>query len=213
LALLASLAAAAAARADLAPPPGTKVIDPRVGFEGVEQQAGYAFFLRCQRGDGNPFAAPTTWAEVKDGEAFTLPGSGRRIAALQLVAVPRKEVAKPFADDPKLPWLTDRTPDVLRADVDPPSTVGRAGDRDAPVTRYRVRIREDRLTVERVAEDTRRGAAPAGELVPVLESVRPVAEDTRRGAPALPPVLVAVGAASLAVIGLWLVRRRGPGRA
>jgi hypothetical protein len=183
------LLTAAAATADLPLPPDLKQVTPRVRFEGVDKLADYAFVLKYNSGNGNPLAAPPKYIDVKNAEPFEMPG-GRRIALVQLFAVPRAEAAKLRENDPTMAWLSDKTPGVLKADVQAPSTVAPAKATEVPVTTYRVSMAGDKLKVEMVKTEEKRGQGPTGRV----------------------GVAVAAGAAALALalLGLWFVRRRGP---
>src|SRR5262245_8610942 len=122
LALAGCLGAVAAATADVPLPSDKKYVTPRVRFLGVDQFADQAFFLKYNSGNGNPYAAPATVVEVKNAEPFEMRG-GRRIVAVQLFAVARAEAARLREQDPKMAWLSDKTPGVLKADLPAPSTV------------------------------------------------------------------------------------------
>src|SRR5437879_1760737 len=108
---------AAAASADLPPPPDLKAVDPRVRFDGVEKHADYAFVLRYQSGAGNPFAAPVTTVVLKNAETTLTLKMGRRTVNMHLLALDRKEFDKRRADDGSLKWLTDKTDGVMRANI------------------------------------------------------------------------------------------------
>jgi hypothetical protein len=175
-----------AATADVPLPSDLKYITPRVRFEGVDKEADYAFFLKYRAGNGNPFAAAPQVLEIKKTEPVEMAG-GRRLAEVQLFAVPRADVAKLREKDPTN-WLSDKTPGVLLATVEPPSTVVSKKLTEVPVTVYRVSLKEGKLKVEKVPEETKRGAAPTDRL----------------------PWVMAASAASLslALFGLWFARRR-----
>jgi hypothetical protein len=189
LATAVCLLLAAAATADVPLPPDLKHVTPRVRFEGLDKAADYVFFLKYNSGNGNPFAAPPRYVEVKNAEPFEM-GGGRRIVGVALFAVPRADAAKLREKDPTMAWLSDKTPGVLKADVQAPSTVVSVKVTEVPVTTYRVRLADDKLKVEMAPVEEKRGEAPARRLG-----------------------LVVVGLSlslSLALFGLWFVRRRGP---
>jgi hypothetical protein len=181
------LALAPAASADIALPPGLKYVKPRVQFDGVEKYADHAFFLKFRSSPGNPFAAPPTYVQVKNAEPFTLEAA-RRIAGLELYALPAKDAEKLRADDPSYKWLDDKTPGVLRASLTPPSTVAPVTVKEAPVTPYRVAIKEGKLTAIK-AEVEKKSEAPHEDRIRTAFAA---------GALAL----------GLALTGLWFVRRK-----
>ena len=187
-ALMGCLVWVSAASADVPLPPDQKYVTPKVRFEGVDKQADYVFFLKYNAGNGNPFAAPPQVIEVKNAEPFEMPG-GRRIVAVQLFAVPRGDAAKLRETNPK-DWSTDKTPGVLKADVTAPSTVVSAKLKEAPVTTYRVAVADGKLKVERLPAEEKRGEAP-GYRLPVVVAALTVS-------------------LSLALFGVWFMRRRAP---
>jgi hypothetical protein len=191
LALVGCLVWVSAAAADVPLPSDKKYVTPKVSFEGVDKQADYVFFLKYNAGNGNPFAAAPTVIEVKNAEPFDMAG-GRRIAAVQLFAVPKADAAKLRETNPK-EWGTDKTPGVLKADVTAPNTVVSSKLKEVPVTTYRVSVADGKMKVEMLAAENKRGEAPADRL---------------------PRVAAASAAAlSLALFGIWFARRRSGGLA
>jgi hypothetical protein len=188
LALCLALAAASLASADVPLPPDVKYVTPRVRFEGIDKYADYVFFLKYYSGQGNPFASPPKYIEVKNTEAFDMTG-GRRIVNVQLFAVAREDAAKLQAKDASLAWLSDKTPGVVVASVIAPSTTAPASVKEVAVTTYRVKLEEGKLTVEKLPADKKRTEAPAGDRLPLA-------------------IIGTALAASLALFGLWLARRR-----
>jgi hypothetical protein len=186
LALVVSVVCVSIAAADVPLPSDLKYVTPRVRFEGVDKQADYVFFLKYSAGNGNPFAVPPRITEVKNAEPFEMSG-GRRIAGVQLFAVPRADLARLREKDPTN-WLSDKTPGVLTATLAPPDTVVSKKLSEVPVTPYRVSVEDGKLKVEKLPVENKRGAAPADRL---------------------PRVIAACAASlSLALFGVWFVRRR-----
>ena len=188
LALFVGLMVASVASADIPLPKDQKYITPRVRFEDVDKYADQVFFLRYHSGAGNPYAGPPTILEVMNAEAFEMK-VGRRLASVQLFAVPRDEAAKLRAKDPTLAWVSDKTPGLLVSKVDSPSTVGSVKDKEVPVTAYRVKIKDGKLTVETLPSE-KRGEAPADGRLPLV-------------------VFGTLVSMSVILFGLWFVRRRG----
>src|SRR5947209_18824551 len=106
-ALVVCLVAVSAASADVPLPADLKYVTPKVRFDGLDKQADYVFFLKYNAGNGNPYAAPTNYRAVKNGEVFEMTG-GRRIVAVQLYAVPREAAAK-HEKDTSWAWLDKET--------------------------------------------------------------------------------------------------------
>jgi hypothetical protein len=77
-------------RADV-PTPGFRQVTPQLRFDSLDDYPDYRFYLQSRRAPGNPFAAPLQTIEVPPGQPVTLPGEGKRIADLVLLAVPCKE--------------------------------------------------------------------------------------------------------------------------
>jgi hypothetical protein len=189
LALCLALIGLSRASADVPLPPDLKYVTPRVRFEGVDKYADYVFYLKYYSGQGNPYASPPKYIEVKNTDAFDMTG-GRRLVSVQLFAVAREDAARLLAKDSSLAWLSDKTPGLVVASVIAPSTTAPASVKEVPVTTYRVTLADGKLTVEKVAADKKRTEAPADRL---------------------PLVVVGTAlAASLALFGLWLARRRRP---
>jgi hypothetical protein len=185
------LVLASSASADVPRPPSTdtKVIPPRVRFDGVDQYADYVFVLKYNSGDGRPFAAPPWTLEVRDSKAFTLYGTGNRIVNMHILVLERKDYDKRKAENPKLDWLIDKTPGVLKAALVAPSTTGSVKDSEIPVTVYRVLLKKGKLSVENIGKENRRSEGGAGG----------------------PVSIGAVGVAcalSIISLGLWFVRRQ-----
>src|ERR1051326_9055626 len=104
---------------DLPAPKGSIHVDPRVRFEGMTKHAYHVFFLRYSSGF-LPNGIPPLLIELKENNTFAL-HTGRRIFSFEVVALDRKEFDKRAKADPTLKWLTDKTPGVLKTDVEPPS--------------------------------------------------------------------------------------------
>ena len=187
------LCIASAAWADLPAPKGSIHVDPRVRFEGMTKHADHVFFLRYSSGF-LPNGIPPLLIELKENNTFTL-HTGRRIFSFEVVALDRKEFDKRAKADPTLKWLTDKTPGVLKTDVEPPSNVGSVNDKEVPVTGYRVAIRAGKLIAEKLRKDKRR-------------------TDTTPSTPMPLWAFGLVSACSLVLLGLWFARRRNsPGKA
>jgi hypothetical protein len=159
------LLVALAAWADVPLPKDIKYIDPRVKFERVKDHADQVFHLRFLTFSGGPSGIPYRVMEVKDSEPFNL-NAQRRLYDMKLLAMDRKEFEKRAKDDPSLKWLTDKTEGVLSVAVSPPSTTASVKVKEAPVTTYRVNLKEGKLSAERVGEGKRTDAGPTG-LLPV----------------------------------------------
>jgi hypothetical protein len=115
---------------------------------------------------------------------------GRRIVGVTLFAVPKDEAEKLKEKDPTLAWLNDKTPGILSASVTAPSTVVSRNLQEVPVTSYKIKLAEGKLSVEMV-QPQKRGEAPTNDRLRVAT------------------VALALSG-SLALLGLWLVRRRRP---
>ncbi len=150
---------AAAVSADVPLPKDLKYIDPRVSFEGIDKQGDYVFYLRYLTFAGGPAGVPHTLVEVKDAKPFNL-NAQRRLFDMSLLAMERKEFAKRKQDDASLKWLTDKTPGVLKATITPPSTTAPASVKEAPVTTYRISIKDGKLSAEVVKDAKRSDAGP-----------------------------------------------------
>jgi hypothetical protein len=189
LALSLALLSAPVALADVPLPPNLKYVTPKVRFEGVDQHTGHVFYLKYNSGQGNPFAVPPRYIQVKNSEPFEMQG-GRRIVGVTLFAVPKDEAEKLKEKDPTLAWLNDKTPGILSASVTAPSTVVSRNLQEVPVTSYKIKLAEGKLSVEMV-QPQKRGEAPTNDRLRVAT------------------VALALSG-SLALLGLWLVRRRRP---
>lgn len=190
LTFMLSLVAVSATWADVPLPPNLKYVDPRVRFDGMDKYADHVFFLRFQTGNGNPFAAPARVVELKNKGPFPLK-AGRRIANMVVLAMTRKDFDKRKTDDPAFAWLTKDSTDVQKAMIEAPSTTASAKDKQVPVTEYRVDMKEGKLTVELLKKDKPRSeASPDGRLPQVAFGI--------------------FSALSLALFGVWFVRRRSP---
>jgi hypothetical protein len=160
LALTLTLIVASAAVADVPLPPDLRYVKPRVRFQGVEKYPRLAFFLKFRTSNGNPFAAPPVYVEVKNAEPFTLEAA-RRISGVELFALPVEEARKRRVEDGSFKWLNPRTPGVLSATVKAPPTVSSRKDSEVPVTTYQVTINKDgKLSVESVTAE-RKSEAPS----------------------------------------------------
>ena len=182
--------AVSTAWADVPLPSDLKYIDPRMRFDGVEEHKDYVFHLRFLTFSGGPANTPYRLIEVKDAKPFDLK-SQRRLTGMALLAMERKEFDKRAKDDPSLKWLTDKTEGVLKASINAPSTVGSVKDKEVPVTEYKTSIKDGKLSAElQKKEKPRSEAAPDGRLPQLAFGV--------------------FSALSLAVLGIWFVRRRVP---
>ncbi|HZZ80485.1 MAG TPA: hypothetical protein VFE62_18420 [Gemmataceae bacterium] len=159
VAVVGTLMMVGAVSADVPLPKDKKYIDPRVKFDGVEKYADHVFYLRFLTFTGGPARTPYTLREVKDGKPFAL-NAKRRIINVTLLAMNRKEFAKLSKDDASLKWLSDKTEGVVTANVIAPSTVGSADLKEAPVTTYRVELKDGKLSVEMVRDTKRSDAGP-----------------------------------------------------
>jgi len=187
LAVAGSLLVTSAVLADLPLPRNLKYVDPRVSFQGIDKHPDYVFHLRFLTFQGGPGGVPHRLLEVKDSNAFNLNAS-RRLIDMKLLAMERKEFDKRAKNDRSLKWLTDKTEGVLSAEVAPPSTTAPASVKEAPVTSYRVLLKEGKLTVELVPDKKPGAAAPAGRE---------------------PFWVAGLGlSAGLVWLGLWFARRR-----
>jgi hypothetical protein len=167
LAVLGSLAVTAAVSANAGPPSvpkGQKRIDPLVRFEGVEQYPDYIFHVRC----GAVYLG-TRWFPVQDAKPFALKFDSFKQSAptlyMTLLAMKREDFNKRAKDNPKLDWLTENTPGVLSAKLDAPSVTIPVEQKDVPLTTYRVKLKDDKLSAEKV-EDPKTGEGPPLGLVP-----------------------------------------------
>ena len=174
-------------RGDVPLPPDIKYVDPRVSFEGIDKYSDQVFFLRFITFTGGPGGAPPTLIEVKDTKAFNLKAQ-RRIANMQLLTMNRDEFNKRAKSEEPSKWLNDKADGVVSANLTAPSTTASSSAKEAPVTQYRVQLKEGKLTVEKLEEKKGSLASPPG-LAPLW-------------------VIGLVGSLSLASLGLWFVRRR-----
>ncbi len=179
-----------ALRADVPLPPDIKYVDPRVRFENIDKFADQVFCLRFQTFNGGPGGTPYTVIEVKDTNAFNLKAQ-RRIINMQLLTMNRDDFTKRAKDDPSLKWLNDKVDGVSAANMTAPSTTAPSSVKEAPVTTYRVQLKEGKLKVETVEEKK-------GSLL----------------TPGRPRVWVIglAGSLLLTSLGLWFVRRRPQAR-
>lgn len=145
------------------------------------------FTLRFKTFTGGPAGVPYTRVEVKDDKAFNLKAQ-RRLLDFKLLAVERKEYERRATADPTFDWLTDKAAGVLTAELPTPPTVGKVSDKEAPVTTYRVAIKDGKLSAEKVGGVE--GATPG------------------RSSALVPGWAVGIiAAAGLAWLGLWWTRR------
>lgn len=184
-----SLIATSVAVADIPLPPNFKYVIPRVRFDGVKKHADYVFTLRFETEGRAPNSRHHGLIVVNDDTPFDF--NVQRIFGMSLLAMERKEFSKRVKEDPSLKWLTDETDGVLRASVSPPSTTGSVKDKEVPVTAYKVLLKDGKLTVElQKADKARSDAAPDSRLPQVAFGI--------------------FSALSLALLGVWFVRRPSP---
>lgn len=187
LGLVLSLAFTSVASADIPLPGNLKYIDPRVQFEGIDQLPDHVVYLRFLTFTGGPGGVPHRLMPVKDSKPFAL-NAQRRLFDMSLVALDRKEFEKRAKEDPTLAWLTDKTEGALVAKIQAPPTTGPALLKEAPVSTYRVQLKDGKLSAEMVKAEKSGQANPSG-LLP----------------------LWAVGilsATGFAWFGVWMARRR-----
>ena len=157
LTLLLSLPVAAL-RADIPLPPNLQYVDPVVSFEGIAKLVPeYEFRLRYLTFVGGPSGVPYTYKKVSGESGFAL-GASRRLIDMQLLGLKRDEFQRREKEDPSLRWLNDKTPGVLAAEVQAPSTVAERG-RPSPAAEYRVSLKDGKLTVERIEKAEKKAGA------------------------------------------------------
>jgi hypothetical protein len=115
--------------------------------------------LRFLTFTGGPANVPYTLREVKDAKPFAM-NAQRRLGNMTLLAMDRKEFQKRAKEDASLKWLTDKTEGVLKANLDTPDTVGSVKRKEAPVTVYRVTLKDGKLTAETTRDKKRSDAGP-----------------------------------------------------
>ncbi len=181
-----SMFVVASSRGDLPLPNDIKYIDPRVSFDGIDQYPDQVFYLRFITFSGGPNGVPPTLIEVKDSKAFNL-NAQRRLTNMQLLTMNRDAFNKLAKDDAKLKFMNDKTEGVVAANLKAPPTTAPVTTKEGPVTTYRVKLKDGKLTVEPVEEKKRSQALPK-----------------------VPPLWVVgiVGSLCMAALGLWFTRRR-----
>ena len=185
------LALASTSTADLPPPPGIVEVTPRVRLVGMDKYPDHVFYVTLKTSRGNPKAGTLLRFEMKNADPVTLKGSQRRIADMYVLAIDRKDFEKRKAADDTLAWLTEKADGVLSASVTPPSTVGKAKDKEVPVTEYTVSIADGKLTA----------AMKAAEKA---KSTSALSADGQ-----LQPWVIGIACAlSLGLFGIWFARRR-----
>jgi hypothetical protein len=115
--------------------------------------------LRFLTFTGGPARAKPTLREVKDAKPFAL-NAQRRIIDVTLLAMDRKEFEKRAREDSSLGWLSDKTEGVLKANINAPSTVVSADLKEAPVTTYRVTLKDGKLSAQMVRDRKTSDAGP-----------------------------------------------------
>jgi hypothetical protein len=150
-------------RADVPLPPNLQYVDPRVQFNGIDKHDDHVFFLRFLTFSGGPAGRPHTVTEVKHTKPFNL-NAQRRLTDMSLIAVERKVYEKRAKDDPKLQWLTEASPGILRTSIATPSTTAAKSLKEVPVTSYQVSIQDGKLNVQLVKDQKRSDAGPDGAM-------------------------------------------------
>jgi hypothetical protein len=191
LAVIATLTAASAARADIPLPDHLTYVDPQVAFDGIAENPDYVFYLRYLTFNGGPGNTPHTVVEVRDSKPFVLQ-TERRLMGMKLLAMKRTEFAKLANGQKSLDWLTDKTEGVLAAEFDEPSTVAPKKAKKPPLSTYRVQVKNGKLEVELVA--------------------RTKLEETNSGGVLQNSMAGLALAGALASLGLLIMRRRNASR-
>ena len=161
LAVIGLLVIVGVVSADVPLPKDLKYIDPWVQFDGVEKYVDHVFYLRFLTFTGAPMKkTPFTLREVKNAKPFPL-FVRRHLTNMSLLAMDRKEFEKRAKEDASLKWLTDKAEGVLEAYlVDTPETAISVKQKEAPVTVYRVALKDGKLTAETVRDKKRSDAGP-----------------------------------------------------
>ncbi|MBI3823376.1 MAG: hypothetical protein HY289_11960 [Planctomycetes bacterium] len=178
-AIFAILLTASSVRADIPLPAGTRYIDPRVRFIGIEKLDGYVFFMLYEAGDPR-FSFGPVQVPVKNDREITVSSPGKYFGGTRLLAIARKDF-----DKLKKGSIDEKTPGVLIATFPaPPNTASRFLVR-APLSEYRVTLKDGKFDVKPASKLLRSEAAP------------------------LPAWSVVIACAfSLAAVGIVLLRRR-----
>jgi hypothetical protein len=150
-ALVCCLSVVGLLNADIPLPSNLKYIDPRVQFQGIEDYPDHIFYLRFKTFSGGP-GGDSRLIKVKDSQPFPL-NAQRRLMYMSLLAMDRKKFTQRAQEDPGLTWLKGESKDVLSALVQEPSTVAPASITKSPVTSYRVSLKDNKLSVERLPDD------------------------------------------------------------
>jgi hypothetical protein len=151
---------AASARADIPLPSNLQYVDPRVAFEGVDKYPDHVFFLRFLTFTGGPSGTPHRVLEIKNVQPFHLQAQ-RRLTDMKLLAMDRAEFEKQSQSRGTRDWVTDKTPGILSAEVEEPSTVA-PKNAPAAVSKYRVTLEGNKLSVESLGEQKVGDATPRG---------------------------------------------------
>ncbi len=201
LAALTSTAMTSAALADI-PVLGQREITPMLQFENLGDYPDWTFFVQYRRGHGNPYAAPVTLVPVTPGQEVPVAGSGRRLAELQLVAVPREQASDNVGNDNaggKAEATAASLPGALVAslsNVDVTTTDGSA----VRTYGYTVVLNPGKLEVQ---EKWAREAAP-------LASTGSRTAITWILGLAIAAAVIAVGVVGIVVMCVWKLQKRAP---
>lgn len=168
-----------AVRADIPLPFYNRYVKPWVRFEGIEDHPDQVFYLRFLTYSGGPSGTPHTLIEIKNSDPFD-PHLQRRIEGMSLLVMSRTEFATRASTDSSLQWLNKETDGVLNVPIMPPATVAWMISDSTPVTTYRVTLNGSRPSVERLEPEWTWLQLSIG----------------------------GVAAISVALLGIWLFRRR-----
>ena len=194
IALLSTLAIAAAAFANAGPPPlpkDYKVVEPQYMFEGIDKHPDTIFHLYYYG-----LYMPRNVIEVKDAKAIKLEFRPKdrisEVTYIALKAMDRKEFERRKKADPELKWLDDpKAEGVLTAKLPRPNTTAPIAVKDPPASTWRITL-DGKLTVEKVEEKKRDEKRPTG-LLPLW-------------------MFGMVSSLSMTWLGIWFVRRDGTNR-
>jgi hypothetical protein len=135
-------------------------VDPRLSFEGVDEYPNHRFFLRYQTFQRGP--QEYSVIEVTNSRPVTLKIE-RYLGSVQLLAVERKAYAERRRKDLDDDWELQRITGALTANMTAPSTTAPLiGKR--PVSQYRVRLEDGKLSVESTQNRKSSRAEPVGPL-------------------------------------------------
>lgn len=190
LALVSCLAMGATGYGNAGParlPKDQKVAEPPVQFEGIDKHADYVFHLSF-----HIIYVGSSLVEVKDSNAFKLDFKRTDISPsvsyMALLAMERKAFEQRKKEDPSLKWLTTETDGVLEAKLTPPKSTVPITVKEIPVTTYRVKLENGKLSATKVETKKGGGEEPIGFLPPW--------------------VFAMVGSFSIAWLGVWFAQSR-----